>query len=70
MFSELVLKRNQMDLSDALIKNTRQLLPFLVGIFTFILTVWSVITDKEERGNENRNGDGVREFVEILLSSQ
>jgi len=58
------------DLSNGPIPSTSQLLPLLVWIFTFISTVWSVITDQEEGGNENGNGEGVTGFVAILLSSQ
>jgi hypothetical protein len=58
VFSELVLKRNKMNLSDAPLTSTSQLLPLLVGIFTLVSTVWSVITDKEEEGTEE-TGEGM-----------
>lgn len=48
VFTELVLKRNRVDLSGAPLTSTSQLLPLLVGIFTFVSTIWSIVTDKEE----------------------
>jgi hypothetical protein len=72
VFSELVLKGNKIGLSDAPITSKYESTIAGFGVdFTFIPTVWSVITGKEEGGNGNGNGNGddVREFVEILLSS-
>jgi hypothetical protein len=54
VFTELELKRNKVDLSDSPLTSTNQLLPFLVGLFTFISTVWSVMTEKKEK----RGGHG------------
>ncbi|KAF4634069.1 hypothetical protein G7Y89_g4044 [Cudoniella acicularis] len=46
--------------------STRQLVPFLIGLFTFVTTVWSVYTEKKEKKqsedkgeNGQRNGNGI-----------
>lgn len=45
---EMILKGNNVDLSDATLGSTSQLIPFLVGLFTFVSTVYSCIDDMSD----------------------
>ncbi|KAK0630862.1 hypothetical protein B0T17DRAFT_507298 [Bombardia bombarda] len=45
VFTELILWANHVDLSDARLDSTSQLIPFMVGLFTMVSTVWTCIKD-------------------------
>ena len=43
---EKLISLNGIDLSDVAFLSTGQLIPFLVGLFTFISTAWGILTNK------------------------
>ncbi|KAK0641373.1 hypothetical protein B0T16DRAFT_461446 [Cercophora newfieldiana] len=45
---EKLISLNSIDLSDVEFLSTGQLIPFLVGLFTFISTIWGIITNKDD----------------------
>jgi hypothetical protein len=45
---EKLISLNSIDLSDVEFLSTGQLIPFLVGLFTFISTMWGIITNKDD----------------------
>lgn len=50
VFTELVLKKNMVDLNGAPFTSTSQLLPFLIGLLTLVSTIWSIL-------NRNKSED-------------
>ncbi len=44
--TEKLITGNAVDLSEASLSSTNQLIPFLVGLFTSISTVWSVVKER------------------------
>ncbi|KAK4449817.1 hypothetical protein QBC34DRAFT_484745 [Podospora aff. communis PSN243] len=45
---EKLIALNAIDLSDVNLLSTGQLIPFLVGFFTFVSTGWSIVTNQRE----------------------
>jgi len=47
VFTEKLLSGNDVNLSDASLKDTSQLIPFLVGLFTLVSTIFSSFKDRD-----------------------
>lgn len=45
VFTEKLISGNDIDLSEASLGATNQLIPFLIGIFSFVSTIWTVFKD-------------------------
>jgi len=50
---EKIISINHIDLSEVAFTSTGQLIPFLVGLFTFLATLWSCLFPKKENGGES-----------------
>ncbi|KAK0714494.1 hypothetical protein B0H67DRAFT_609602 [Lasiosphaeris hirsuta] len=57
VFIENLLSGNQVQFLDSPIASTSQLIPFFVGIFTFVSTIWTVFKDwQDKRRKVNESG--------------
>jgi hypothetical protein len=48
VITEKILSGNHLDLSDVPLSSTGQLIPFIVGLCTFISTLWSIFKDRKK----------------------
>jgi hypothetical protein len=68
VFVEVTIKINNIDLTGATLSNTSQLIPFLVGLFTFLSVAWSVL--KNWTNGEADQYDGVSQAEQGSATGQ
>jgi hypothetical protein len=49
VYTEKMISGNNIDLSDVPLSSTGQLVPFIVGLCTFVSTIWAILKDRAER---------------------
>lgn len=52
-FTEKLISGNNVDFSEATLENTSQLIPFLIGVFSFVSTIWTCIKDTAGRAKKD-----------------